>query len=141
MATQEEKARLQAFFELVETAHRGEISVELPNNISMGIEAVRRRHKPAVVTLRITIAPSNSSDDDVLHISLQSSVKLPTVQRGVSTYFADENNNLSRQRMNQPSLFDDGPRLVSGTVIRPGETERQAEQADADFADDRSIAQ
>lgn len=123
-------ARVQQLFELLQTTHKGDALVELIDNLQAAVEAVTKRRKPAQLTLKINLTPGKGEEIDIMHISMSTSVKLPAVERGSSTFFAWSDNSIRRQRELQASMFDeDKPRLVTGTVIRAGETYSQAREA------------
>jgi hypothetical protein len=140
------RAETQHFFELLQTIHKGEALLDILDSMRQAIKASKDRNKPSEVTIKLGFTPAG--DDDAIYISVRSSVKLPPVQRGQSTWFVWSDGMAHIGRENQRGLFDDNsPRLVSGTVIRPGESDAEAERAEraapaADpFADDRRLAQ
>lgn len=140
-----QRAEAQQFFELLQTIHKGEALLDVLDNVRQAIKASKDRNKPSEVTIKLGFNPAG--DDDAIYISVRSSVKLPPVQRGQSTWFVWSDGLAHIGREHQRGLFDSGPTLVSGTVIRPGESEAEAEREEraaavADpFADDRRLAQ
>lgn len=137
-------AALQRFIEMLTVLHRGDLAADILDNISAATDAARSRKKPSKVQITLTFVPAHvgMEDDDVLHITGTSKVTLPPVQRGQSTWFVWSDGSVRRERELQPSMFDDSPRLVSGTVIRAGESEPPQRSAapPADFDDDRRFA-
>ena len=136
-------ARAQAFFELLQSIHKGDAFVEYLDFMEQAVKAVRDRHRPATLVLKLNITPGGA-EDDVLYLSASSQVKLPAPKRAESTYFAWNDGTIKRQRELQATMFDDEkPRLVTGTVIPRGERIPEVINvgSDDDFTDDRSLAQ
>jgi hypothetical protein len=136
LATEADRAAIQEAFEMLQVVHKGDAILEWIDNIRTASQAVRNRRKPAKVTLTISFTPPTTQDEDIIHVSVQTGVKLPPVQRGEATWFLWADGSMKRTRELQGSMWDDDkPRLVSVTVIRQGEDENLAD--DRRFADGR----
>jgi len=133
-------ARAQALFELMQTIHRGDFITEYLDALEQATKAVKERRRPAKLTFTLAISPGGG-EDDVLYLAASTAVKLPAPKRAESTYFAWADGSIKRQRELQASMFDDKPRLVTGTVIPRGQEEVYVAPRDDDFEDDRSLAQ
>lgn len=132
--------RAQALFELMQTIHKGDFLTEYLDALEQATRAVKERRRPAKLTFTLAISPGGG-EDDVLYLAASTAVKLPAPKRAESTYFAWGDGSIKRQRELQASMFDDKPRLVTGTVIPRGQEEVYVAPRDDDFEDDRSLAQ
>lgn len=122
MTPEEIGAGWQAFIEMLGLAHRAEVPTEVVLGLAEVVNAVTTRRKPGELVIKITVKPPKEMESSaVVHTQVQVTRKLPPIVRGYGVYFVQPNGQLGRSPHNQATMFDSGPRVVTGPVRNPGE--------------------
>ncbi len=94
------------FASVMAALNGGATLTELDDSLRQVTEAVGRLSQKGKLTLELTIAPAGTGVGDVPLYSVVADVttKAPRVARKAQTFFADENNNLTRRSPKQTEM-------------------------------------
>jgi hypothetical protein len=92
------------FQETILQINNGAVVGELSEALREVVAAVRATGKSASITLTLRIAPASKGITDVLTVESQVKTKLPEPDRGITIFYATDDNNLVRNDPNQPML-------------------------------------
>lgn len=117
----------QQFLEFIQTVHRGETLDEGVTKFRELLAAVSTRKKGGSLVIRIDVKPPKDLEqEDVHHVTMTVTSKLPPVSRGATVWFVQPNGLLARAPHNQAAMFDEGLRVLSGPVAQRGEDQYRA---------------
>ena len=92
------------FHETILQINNGATVAELSNALERVVAAVRAAGKSGSVTLKLKVAPAGKGNTDVLMIESQVKTKLPEADRGMTVFYATEDNRLVRNDPKQQML-------------------------------------
>ena len=92
------------FPETILQMNNGATVMELSNALEQVVGAVRAAGKSGSITLTIKVAPASKGATDVLMIESQVKTKLPEPDRGMTVFYATEDNHLVRNDPRQQLL-------------------------------------
>jgi len=92
------------FQETILQINNGATVAELSEALERVVAAVRLAGKSGSITLTLKVAPASKRSTDVLMVESQVRVKLPEPERGVSIFYATEDNRLVRNDPKQQQL-------------------------------------
>lgn len=92
------------FPETILQMNNGTTVMELSNAMEQVVAAVRAAGKSGSLTLTIKVAPASKGSTDVLMVESQVKTKLPEPDRGMTIFYATEDNQLVRNDPRQELL-------------------------------------
>jgi hypothetical protein len=92
------------FPETILQMNNGATVAELGNALEQMVAAVRAAGKSGSITLTIKVAPASKGATDVLMVESQVKSKLPEPNRGMTIFYATEDNRLVRNDPKQQML-------------------------------------
>jgi hypothetical protein len=92
------------FPETILQMDNGATVAELSDALEKVVAAVRAAGKRGSITLTIKVAPASKGSTDVLMVESQVSSKLPEPDRGMTIFYATEDNHLVRNDPKQQML-------------------------------------
>ena len=92
------------FQETILQINNGATVAELSEALERVVSAVRLAGKSGSITLTLKVAPASKRSTDVLMVESQVRLKLPEPERGVSIFYATEDNRLVRNDPKQQQL-------------------------------------
>lgn len=92
------------FPETILQINNGATVAELSEALEKVVAAVRLAGKSGSITLTLKVAPASKRSTDVLMVESQVRMKLPEPERGVSIFYATEDNRLVRNDPKQQQL-------------------------------------
>jgi len=92
------------FQETILQINNGATVAELSNALEKVVAAVRMAGKAGSITLTLKVAPASKGSTDVLMVESQVRTKLPEPERGISIFYATEDNKLVRNDPKQQQL-------------------------------------
>lgn len=92
------------FPETILQINNGAAVMELSEALEKVVAAVRAAGKSGSITLTIKVAPASKGSTDVLMVESQVKTKLPEPERGMTVFYATENNRLVRNDPKQQML-------------------------------------
>jgi hypothetical protein len=92
------------FSETILQMNNGATTVELSTALEQVVAAVRAAGKSGSLTLTIKVAPASKGSADVLMVESQVKTKLPEPDRGMTIFYATEDNQLVRNDPRQQML-------------------------------------
>ena len=104
------------FQETIVQINNGAAVQELSDALRKVVAAVRETGKSGAITLTLKVAPASKGNVDVLLVESQVKTKLPEPERGMTIFYATDNNLLVRNDPKQQMLplrvveFDQQPR-------------------------------
>ena len=84
--------------------NNGATVAELSEALEQVVAAVRGAGKARTITLTIKVAPASKKSTDVLMVESQVKTKLPEPERGMTIFYATEDNRLVRNDPKQQML-------------------------------------
>jgi len=111
------------FPETVLQMNNGATVMELSNALEQVVAAVRAAGKAGSITLTIKVAPASKGSTNVLMVESQVKSKLPEPDRGMTIFYATEDNRLVRSDPRQQMLplrvveFDQQPDRALKEVV------------------------
>jgi hypothetical protein len=92
------------FPETILQLNNGATVTELGEALESVVAAVRAAGKAGSITLTIKVAPASKKSTDVLMVESQVKTKLPEPERGMTIFYATEDNRLVRNDPKQQML-------------------------------------
>ena len=92
------------FQETILQINNGATVAELSEALERVVAAVRMAGKAGSITLTLKVAPASKGSTDVLMIESQVRTKLPEPERGISIFYATDDNRLVRNDPKQQQL-------------------------------------
>jgi len=92
------------FQETILQINNGATVAELSGALEKVVAAVRMAGKAGSITLTLKVAPASKGSTDVLMVESQVRTKLPEPERGISIFYATEDNKLVRNDPKQQQL-------------------------------------
>jgi hypothetical protein len=92
------------FPETILQLNNGATVAELSEALESVVAAVRAAGKAGSITLTIKVAPASKKSTDVLMVESQVKTKLPEPERGMTIFYATEDNHLVRSDPKQQML-------------------------------------
>jgi hypothetical protein len=92
------------FQETILQINNGATVAELSEALEKVVAAVRMAGKAGSVTLTLKVAPASKGSTDVLMVESQVRTKLPEPERGISIFYATDDNHLVRNDPRQIQL-------------------------------------
>ena len=92
------------FPETILQINNGATVAELSEALGKVVAAVRLAGKSGSITLTLKVAPASKRSTDVLMVESQVRLKLPEPERGVSIFYATDDNRLVRNDPKQQQL-------------------------------------
>jgi hypothetical protein len=92
------------FPETILQINNGAAVAELSEALAKVVAAVRQTGKSGSITFKLKVAPASKGNTTVLMLESQVQTKLPEAERGVSVFYATEDNRLVRNDPRQQSL-------------------------------------
>ena len=92
------------FQETILQINNGATVAKLSEALERVVAAVRMAGKAGSITLTLKVAPASKGSTDVLMIESQVRTKLPEPERGISIFYATDNNRLVRNDPKQIQL-------------------------------------
>ena len=92
------------FPETILQMNNGATVAELGEALEKVVAAVRAAGKSGTVTLTVKVAPASKNSTDVLMVESQVRTKLPEPERGMTIFYATEENRLVRNDPKQQQL-------------------------------------
>jgi len=92
------------FQETILQINNGATVAELSEALERVVAAVRLAGKSGSITLTLKVAPASKRSTDVLMVESQVRLKLPEPERGVSIFYATDDNRLVRNDPKQQQL-------------------------------------
>ena len=92
------------FQETILQINNGATVAELSEALERVVAAVRMAGKTGSITLTLKVAPASKGSTDVLMIESQVRTKLPEPERGISIFYATDDNRLVRNDPKQQQL-------------------------------------
>ena len=119
-----ELLKSNCFESVLRNQRKGELLNEMSEAIQKATQAVKEHMKPAVVILKITIAPADGNADAVSVVD-DVDLKVPRPSRSSSLFFTTDDNRLVRDNPNQTEMKLE----VAKPVALPSETSEAAPKA------------
>jgi hypothetical protein len=98
------KATTRDFCQILGDIRNGGAVDELTDNLRELVEAVRDTGRAGKLTLTIAVKPASSGDTHVLTVEDQIKITKPLEKKGAAVFFANTNNDLTRNDPRQPEL-------------------------------------
>ena len=92
------------FQETILQINNGATVAELSDALAKVVAAVRATGKSGSITLTLKVAPASKGSTDVLMVESQVRTKLPEPERGISIFYATDDNRLVRNDPKQIQL-------------------------------------
>lgn len=92
------------FHETILQINNGAALAELSGELSKVVAAVRQTGKTGALTLTLKVAPASKGTTDVLMVESAVKTRLPEPDRGMTVFYATENNQLVRNDPRQQML-------------------------------------
>jgi hypothetical protein len=92
------------FQETILQINNGATVAELSDALEKVVAAVRMAGKAGSITLTLKVAPASKGSTDVLMVESQVRTKLPEPERGISIFYATDDNRLVRSDPKQQQL-------------------------------------
>ena len=92
------------FQETILQINNGATLAELSEALEKVVAAVRMAGKAGSITLTLKVAPASKGSTDVLMVESQVRTKLPEPERGISIFYATDDNRLVRNDPKQIQL-------------------------------------
>ena len=92
------------FPETILQMHNGATVAELSDALEKVVAAVRAAGKSGAITLTVKVSPASKGATDVLMVESQVKTRLPEPDRGMTVFFATEDNRLVRNDPKQQML-------------------------------------
>jgi hypothetical protein len=110
------------FQETIVQINNGAAVAELSDALEKVVAAVRQTGKCGTITLTLKVAPASKGTSNVLLIESQVKTKLPEPERGMTIFYATEDNKLVRNDPRQQMLplrvveFDQQPKQLKEVI-------------------------
>jgi hypothetical protein len=92
------------FQETIVQINNGAAVAELSDALAKVVAAVRETGKSGSISLTLKVAPASKGTTDVLLVESQVKTKLPETERGMTVFYATDNNLLVRNDPKQQML-------------------------------------
>lgn len=92
------------FSETILQINNGATVAELSEALQRVVAAVRQTGKSGSLTLTLKVAPASRTATDVLMVESQVKIKLPEPERGMTIFYATDENRLVRNDPKQQTL-------------------------------------
>lgn len=106
MTQSEKDAEQRPFASVLHELNKGRTHIQLGDELRAVLAGVRETGKPGSLTLRLDVKTLSGNEDGVT-ITAKIGSKVPVFESPSSIFFLDDDLNLNRNPVNQPSIFEE----------------------------------